>query len=78
MTYEFWWARGRVGARRSSTSPTNRRSQFGEERLLQALGTLPANHTAQDAVTALTDAVRSFTGSDGIDDDQAVLVLTAR
>ncbi|MBJ7902438.1 SpoIIE family protein phosphatase [Streptomyces sp. DSM 110735] len=53
------------------------RSQFGEERLLQALGTLPANHTAQDAVTALTDAVRSFTGSDGIDDDQAVLVLTA-
>ncbi|MEU8952093.1 SpoIIE family protein phosphatase [Streptomyces sp. NPDC048489] len=51
--------------------------QFGEERLAHALSTLGQKHSAQDVVDTLTRAVRTFTSGITIDDDQAVLVLTA-
>ncbi|MFX4293297.1 SpoIIE family protein phosphatase [Streptomyces bohaiensis] len=51
--------------------------QFGEERLSHALGGLPAEHTARDLVTAVTGAVHDFTGTHHIDDDRAILALTA-
>ncbi|MGA5037812.1 PP2C family protein-serine/threonine phosphatase [Streptomyces capoamus] len=50
--------------------------QFGERRLLSAL-TTERGIGHQEVVTTLTQAVRAFTGSTEIDDDQAVLVLTA-
>ncbi|QMU76827.1 SpoIIE family protein phosphatase [Streptacidiphilus sp. PB12-B1b] len=50
--------------------------QFGEERLAQALTGVPA-HSAQEVVDAVNGAVRAFTGGIDIDDDQALLVLTA-
>ncbi|MGW5603815.1 SpoIIE family protein phosphatase [Streptomyces rochei] len=53
------------------------REQFGEERLVKALGGLAPGHTAQDVVDTLTRAVRLFTGPHGGDDDQAALVLSA-
>ncbi|MFF8592961.1 SpoIIE family protein phosphatase [Streptomyces sp. NPDC015220] len=54
------------------------RQQFSEERLADVLGRdLPTPHTAQDVVAALTQALHAFTGTRGIDDDQAALVLTA-
>lgn len=54
------------------------RDQFGDERLVHALGSrLRGAHTAQDVIDTLTDAVRAFTGGKDIDDDQAALVLTA-
>ncbi|MER6195401.1 PP2C family protein-serine/threonine phosphatase [Streptomyces cyaneofuscatus] len=48
---------------------------FDETRLIQALTRPPPRATA--VLDTLTAAVRSFTGGRGIDDDQAVLVLTA-
>ncbi|MEV7831691.1 GAF domain-containing SpoIIE family protein phosphatase [Streptomyces subrutilus] len=51
--------------------------QFGEERLVAALAAAPGPATAPAVITALTRAVRAFTGAGGIDDDQAALVLTA-
>ncbi|MEV6780976.1 SpoIIE family protein phosphatase [Streptomyces sp. NPDC051098] len=51
--------------------------QFGEERLADALRGLGDRYTAQDAIDAVTEAVRAFTGGNDIDDDQAALVLTA-
>ncbi|GHK00007.1 SpoIIE family protein phosphatase [Streptomyces sp. NPDC003753] len=54
------------------------REQFGEERLVHALSSSPgAPLTAQEAIDRLTRAVHAFTGSRGIHDDQAALVLTA-
>ncbi|MCT9094108.1 SpoIIE family protein phosphatase [Streptomyces sp. ASQP_92] len=51
--------------------------QFGERRLADALTSAMHRPGAQDVIDALTQAVRSFTGGHDIDDDQAVLVLTA-
>ncbi|CAM5649199.1 SpoIIE family protein phosphatase [Streptomyces parvulus] len=51
--------------------------QFGEERLADALTGAPRRPGAHDVIDALTRAVRTFTGGHDIDDDQAVLVLTA-
>ncbi|MFI2780642.1 SpoIIE family protein phosphatase [Streptomyces sp. ALB3] len=48
---------------------------FDEERLTQAL--TPSLRHAPDVLDALTTAVSAFTDGAGIDDDQAVLVLTA-
>ncbi|MFD5536768.1 SpoIIE family protein phosphatase [Streptomyces sp. NPDC127079] len=50
--------------------------QFGEDRLTQALVT--QHHTSPETIIdAVTRAVQAFTGSTGMDDDQAALVLTA-
>lgn len=55
-----------------------RGEQFGEERLPAALGSTPGRPgSAQEIITTLTQAVRAFTGPREIDDDQAVLTLTA-
>ncbi|MFI8421026.1 SpoIIE family protein phosphatase [Streptomyces sp. NPDC085479] len=51
--------------------------QFGEERLAEAVAGTPPRPSAQQVVDALTQAVRAFTGGHEIDDDRAVLVLTA-
>ncbi|AYG79108.1 Phosphoserine phosphatase RsbU [Streptomyces hundungensis] len=51
--------------------------QFGEARLADALTSAPHQPGAQHVIDALTRAVRTFTGDHDIDDDQAVLVLTA-
>ncbi|MEU6405973.1 GAF domain-containing SpoIIE family protein phosphatase [Streptomyces sp. NPDC046985] len=51
--------------------------QFGERRLAEALtGTRP-RPAAHHVIDALTQAVHRFTGGHEVDDDQAVLVLTA-
>ncbi|QMU70048.1 SpoIIE family protein phosphatase [Streptacidiphilus sp. P02-A3a] len=50
--------------------------QFGEERLAQALSGARTD-SAHQVISILNDAVRSFTGGTDVDDDQAVLVLTA-
>ncbi|WP_330176956.1 SpoIIE family protein phosphatase [Streptomyces sp. NBC_01498] len=49
--------------------------QFDEDRLTQAL--TPAPQRASDILALLTTAVHAFTDGRAIDDDQAVLVLTA-
>ncbi|MFB7029936.1 MULTISPECIES: SpoIIE family protein phosphatase [unclassified Streptomyces] len=51
--------------------------QFGEHRLAEALAGLPGGSGSHHIVETLTRAVRAFTGDQGIDDDQAALVLTA-
>ncbi|MEU6479142.1 SpoIIE family protein phosphatase [Streptomyces sp. NPDC047017] len=51
------------------------KEQFGEERLVQSL--TPPPRGASAVLDALTRAVRDFTGGNGTDDDQAVLILTA-
>ncbi|MFG2608492.1 GAF domain-containing SpoIIE family protein phosphatase [Streptomyces sp. NPDC048514] len=51
--------------------------QFGEERLTDTLTGIGHPVTAEEVIAALTGSVRTFTGVHGIDDDQAVLVLTA-
>ncbi|MFE3627296.1 GAF domain-containing SpoIIE family protein phosphatase [Streptomyces goshikiensis] len=51
--------------------------QFGEQRLAAALADTPHHHGAQHVIDALTGAVHTFTGGHDIDDDQAILVLTA-
>ncbi|WP_244336226.1 GAF domain-containing SpoIIE family protein phosphatase [Streptomyces seoulensis] len=51
--------------------------QFGEERVARALGAATRTPAARQLIDALTDAVHVFTGGHDIDDDQAVLVLTA-
>ncbi|MFF7203186.1 SpoIIE family protein phosphatase [Streptomyces sp. NPDC008141] len=62
---------GITAARGTSNDP------FGEERLADALNRLGERCTAQDAIDAVTEAVRVFTGGNDRDDDQAALVLTA-
>ncbi|MFD3441892.1 GAF domain-containing SpoIIE family protein phosphatase [Streptomyces sp. NPDC058685] len=56
-------------------SPDGR--QFGEQRLADALTSAPPQPAARHVIDALTQAVHAFTGGHDIDDDQAVLVLTA-
>ncbi|MER8032373.1 SpoIIE family protein phosphatase [Streptomyces bauhiniae] len=51
--------------------------QFGEVRVAQALAGSPRPPAAGRLIDSLTDAVHAFTGGHDIDDDQAVLVLTA-
>ncbi|WP_078489412.1 SpoIIE family protein phosphatase [Streptomyces bikiniensis] len=51
--------------------------QFGEDRLVAALADVPPRTGPHRVIETLTRAVRAFTGDHGIDDDQAVLVLTA-
>ncbi|MER6479340.1 SpoIIE family protein phosphatase [Streptomyces filamentosus] len=51
--------------------------QFGEKRLAEAVAGTPPRPSAQQVVDALARAVRDFTGGQDIDDDRAVLVLTA-
>lgn len=51
--------------------------QFGEQRLADALTEAPHRPGARHAIDAVIGAVRTFTGGQDIDDDQAVLVLTA-
>ncbi|MGW3932613.1 SpoIIE family protein phosphatase [Streptomyces microflavus] len=50
---------------------------FGEERLTAALANTPPRPAAQHLIDAITQAVDTFTGGHDIDDDQAILVLTA-
>ncbi|MFF0261762.1 SpoIIE family protein phosphatase [Streptomyces microflavus] len=50
---------------------------FGDQRLAAALADAPAGPAAQHLIDAVTHAVHAFTGGHGIDDDQAMLVLTA-
>ncbi|MFB7900526.1 SpoIIE family protein phosphatase, partial [Streptomyces xiamenensis] len=52
-------------------------AMFDDQRLTEALTSAPERPTAQHIIDALTQAVRTFTEGDTIDDDQAVLVLTA-
>ncbi|MFF0386558.1 SpoIIE family protein phosphatase [Streptomyces sp. NPDC004286] len=51
--------------------------QFGDVRVAQALAGSPRPPAAGRLIDSLTDAVHVFTGGHDIDDDQAVLVLTA-
>ncbi|MFB7652508.1 MULTISPECIES: PP2C family protein-serine/threonine phosphatase [unclassified Streptomyces] len=51
--------------------------QFGEERLADAVTSALHRPSAHDVIDALARAVRTFTGDHEIDDDQAVLLLTA-
>ncbi|MFD6248809.1 SpoIIE family protein phosphatase [Streptomyces roseolus] len=51
--------------------------QFGEARLAAAVAGAPPRPSARQLVDAVTHAVRDFTGGREIDDDRAVLVLTA-
>ncbi|MGW5332525.1 SpoIIE family protein phosphatase [Streptomyces bauhiniae] len=51
--------------------------QFGDVRVAQALAGSPRPPAADRLIDSLTEAVRVFTGGHDIDDDQAVLVLTA-
>ncbi|MFD7746318.1 SpoIIE family protein phosphatase [Streptomyces sp. NPDC059694] len=50
---------------------------FGDQRLADALTGTPDRPTPQHLINAVTEAVYAFTGDHGIDDDQAILVLTA-
>ncbi|MGW7228507.1 SpoIIE family protein phosphatase [Streptomyces cyaneofuscatus] len=50
---------------------------FGDRRLADALADAPAAPAAQQLIDTVTHAVHAFTGGHGIDDDQAILVLTA-
>ncbi|MEU1020618.1 GAF domain-containing SpoIIE family protein phosphatase [Streptomyces sp. NPDC005904] len=50
---------------------------FGEERLTEAVAGAPARPAAQHLIDAVTRTVHAFTGGQDIDDDQAILVLTA-
>ncbi|MFD4273365.1 GAF domain-containing SpoIIE family protein phosphatase [Streptomyces cyaneofuscatus] len=50
---------------------------FGDRRLADALADAPAGPAAQQLIDAVTHSVHAFTGGHGIDDDQAILVLTA-
>ncbi|MFJ2058349.1 SpoIIE family protein phosphatase [Streptomyces sp. NPDC087908] len=50
---------------------------FGEERLTDAVAGAPNRPTAQTVIDTINEAVHVFTGSQDIDDDQAILVLTA-
>ncbi|MFF7361506.1 SpoIIE family protein phosphatase [Streptomyces sp. NPDC008125] len=50
---------------------------FGDQRLADALTGTPHRPTPQRLINAVTEAVHAFTGDHGIDDDQAILVLTA-
>ncbi|WP_423834532.1 SpoIIE family protein phosphatase [Streptomyces manipurensis] len=52
-------------------------AMFDDQRLFDAVSSAPERPTAQDIIDALTQAVRTFTAGDTIDDDQAILVLTA-
>ncbi|WP_424215857.1 SpoIIE family protein phosphatase (plasmid) [Streptomyces sp. BI20] len=51
--------------------------EFGEEGIVEALAGTPRRPGAADLVDAVTKAVHAFTAGRDIDDDQAVLVLTA-
>ncbi|MFF9391239.1 SpoIIE family protein phosphatase [Streptomyces griseoluteus] len=51
--------------------------QFGDVRVAQALAGSPRPPAAGRLIDSLTEAVSVFTGGHDIDDDQAVLVLTA-
>ncbi|WP_237528109.1 SpoIIE family protein phosphatase [Streptomyces sp. SID2119] len=50
---------------------------FGDRRLADAVADAPARPAAQQLIDTVTHAVHTFTGDHGIDDDQAILVLTA-
>lgn len=50
---------------------------FGEERLTAALAGTPSRPAAQHLIDAIAQAVHTFTDGHDIDDDQAILVLTA-
>ncbi|WEH38826.1 SpoIIE family protein phosphatase [Streptomyces sp. NBC_01218] len=50
---------------------------FGDQRLADAVTGTPHRPTPQHLINAVTEAVHAFTGDHGIDDDQAILVLTA-
>ncbi|MEU2233836.1 SpoIIE family protein phosphatase [Streptomyces vietnamensis] len=51
--------------------------EFGERRFAEAVAGTPLHPSAQQVVDALARAARDFTGGQDIDDDRAVLVLTA-
>ncbi|WP_239081590.1 SpoIIE family protein phosphatase [Streptomyces sp. SID9727] len=50
---------------------------FGDERLADALTSTPDRPTPQQLINAVTQAASAFTADHGIDDDRAILVLTA-
>ncbi|MFD3557574.1 GAF domain-containing SpoIIE family protein phosphatase [Streptomyces goshikiensis] len=50
---------------------------YGERRLTEAVASAPGHPAAQTIIDTVTQAVHTFTGGHGIDDDQAILVLTA-
>ncbi|GLY41890.1 hypothetical protein Amsp01_079130 [Amycolatopsis sp. NBRC 101858] len=52
--------------------------QFGDDRLLDAVGSAPARPGAQDVLDAVTAAVRGFARDESGTDDQAALVITAK
>ncbi|MFE5112544.1 PP2C family protein-serine/threonine phosphatase [Streptomyces sp. NPDC056663] len=50
---------------------------FGDQRLADAVSSAAGVPAAQNVIEAVTQAVHTFTEGDDIDDDQAILVLTA-
>ncbi|MFJ5657168.1 SpoIIE family protein phosphatase [Streptomyces microflavus] len=50
---------------------------FGDQRLANALASAPNRPTAQTVIDTINQAVHAFADSHDIDDDQAILVLTA-
>ncbi|MFB8247736.1 SpoIIE family protein phosphatase [Streptomyces sp. NPDC055952] len=51
--------------------------QYGEARLIKALGAAPRRPTADDVVDAVAEDVRAFMDGRTVEDDQAALVITA-
>ncbi|MGW3986282.1 SpoIIE family protein phosphatase [Streptomyces sp. NPDC004830] len=51
--------------------------QYGEARLIKALGSAPLRPTADDIVATVAEDVRAFMGGHTVEDDQAALVITA-
>ncbi|MFH9011005.1 SpoIIE family protein phosphatase [Streptomyces sp. NPDC017943] len=51
--------------------------QYGEARLVEALGSAPLRPTADDIVATVAEDVRTFMGGRTVEDDQAALVITA-
>ncbi|MEG8277303.1 SpoIIE family protein phosphatase [Streptomyces sp. AHA2] len=51
--------------------------QYGEARLIEALGSTPRRPTADDIVDTVAADIRAFVGGRTVEDDQAALVITA-
>ncbi|MFI1168800.1 SpoIIE family protein phosphatase [Streptomyces sp. NPDC020801] len=53
------------------------RERYGDDRLAEALASAPGKPTATEVLDAVTGDVGDFTGGRDVEDDQAVLVITA-
>jgi serine phosphatase RsbU (regulator of sigma subunit) len=51
--------------------------QYGEARLVKALGSAPLRPTADDVVATVAEDIRTFMDGRTVEDDQAALVITA-